>query len=200
MTEQTLNKDFVLKILNKIEETISRISNIIDGLRSFAKDGSKDPFLPFKIAQLVEDTCHFCNERFKSNGIDLTIEDFNHELMVEGNVIELSQVLLNILNNAFDAVKEINVDHKWVKISVVVKDAYVEIHVTDCGNGITDNIQDKIFQPFYTTKEIGKGTGLGLSISLGIVQKHAGSLKLNTQSAHTNFVISLPLTPRSNRV
>lgn len=104
--------------------------------------------------------------------------------------VQISQVLLNLLNNAFDAIELL--PEKWIKLDAMKMEDTIVIHVTDSGHGIPEEEREKIFQPFYTTKPIGKGTGLGLSLSRKIVQDHKGTLTLDTNSAHTRFVIKIP--------
>jgi len=198
--EGTLTVDAVSDAAGKIEKTALRISKIVKALRSFSRDGEKDPFDIVLISELMDDTIEFCRERFRKHSIDLVIEDFDPSLTVECQPIQLSQVLLNLLINANDAVA--NLPEKWVRIGVSEnKDAMV-FRVTDSGSGIPDALRDKIMQPFFTTKEVGRGTGIGLSVSKGIVESHQGELRLDESSPNTSFVVELPLrqpaTARSN--
>src|SRR5436305_3785550 len=107
------------------------------------------------------------------------------------------QGIAYLLNNAFYAVDEKKRQLNGVfepSISVCTKklDVKVEIHVRDNGNGIPQNIIDKIFQPFFTTKPTGQGTGLGLSLSYDIVKAHGGEIKVNSKEAEgTEFIIQL---------
>jgi len=94
------------------------------------------------------------------------------------------------LNNAHDAIAARA--EKWIKISVVDGNGFLEIKVTDSGTGISAEIREKIFQPFFTTKEIGKGTGMGLSISSGIIKNHCGELRVDEKCPNTCFSIRLP--------
>jgi C4-dicarboxylate-specific signal transduction histidine kinase len=125
-----------------------------------------------------------------SHGVVLEVGIISDSLEIECRDIEISQVLLNLLNNAYDAVTD--KEDKWVRIDVKETESAAIITVTDSGPGIPENIRNKITQPFFTTKELGKGTGLGLSISLGIVGAHQGNLTLDTHSSHTCFVVTLP--------
>jgi len=195
VVENPLDTLLVKEITSKIEKTTDRIARIVQGLRSFSRDGSNDPFSAVNVHQLIEETLSFCNERFKYLGVRVSIEDFKKDLSLEGRATELSQVLLNLLNNANDAIMDLK--EKWIKISVSNKKDWVEIQVTDSGKGIPLDIQRKIFQPFFTTKEIGKGTGLGLSISSGIIQSYRGELKIDHKSPNTCFIIRLPKTQKS---
>ena len=98
-------------------------------------------------------------------------------------------MLLNLLNNSYDAV--VDQPERWIKVDVLDKNELLEIAVTDSGPGIPAPIAEKIMSPFFTTKPPGKGTGLGLSISSNIMTDHGGSLTVDGSSPHTRFVISL---------
>jgi signal transduction histidine kinase len=112
-------------------------------------------------------------------------------------------VLLNLYNNAFYAVNEkltahgsqLAADYKpLVSVQTKKVKGKVEITVSDNGNGIPQNIVDKIFQPFFTTKPTGQGTGLGLSLSYDIVKAHSGEIKVKTKDGEgSEFVIQLPV-------
>jgi C4-dicarboxylate-specific signal transduction histidine kinase len=104
----------------------------------------------------------------------------------------VSQVLLNLLNNAFDAVEMAS--EKWVVITFEVDSDKVSLAIVDSGSGISSGAQAKLFQPFFTTKPVGKGTGLGLSISKGIIESHQGQLSFDKTCVNTKFVITLPRT------
>ena len=84
-------------------------------------------------------------------------------------------------------------NEKWIRIKFEVNIEYINIFVIDSGKGIPIEIQNKIMQPFYTTKGVGKGTGLGLSISKSIIESHKGKLSYDGALGNTCFVINLPL-------
>ena len=172
------------------ETTADRIGKIVIGLRQFSRDGSNDGYQLTQVEKLVEETISLCQERFKYNGVKLQLDPIPKELMLECRSVEISQVILNLLSNAFDAAEKEK--DNWVRVGVQDQNHWVEFHVTDSGKGISPEDQKKIFQPFYTTKEVGKGTGMGLSISLGIVQNHRGEILIDSQSPNTKFIVRLP--------
>ena len=108
-------------------------------------------------------------------------------------------MLLNLLNNSFDAIREDKEtkETSWIRVTPSVQDCYLRVDVEDNGHGISPDIVDKILDPFYTTKDYGKGTGLGLSVSRRIMEKHDGELFLDSSRPHTCFTI---LIPRVNEV
>ena len=190
MEDESLDKPLVKDMTFQIERTTDRIAKIVHSLRSFSRDGSKDPCHEVNIRKLIEDTLSFCSERFKSNGAQVVIDDFDSTLSFEGRAVEISQVLLNLLNNAHDAIAGLS--ENWIKISVINESEWIIIQVTDSGRGIPIKARDKIFHPFFTTKEVGHGTGMGLSVSVGIIKRHGGELTLDPQCPNTRVVIRLP--------
>lgn len=175
--------------LEKIDSMVQRISKIIGSLRNFARNSENDPPVMTDVRSLLESTLDLCRERFSNSGI-LINYDIQDECQILCRPSEISQVLLNLLNNAFDAV----IDQKKPTVLIQIKqtDQHVEINVIDNGSGVDPKIADKIMQPFYSTKEIGKGTGLGLSISKGIIESHHGTLNLVPTDNLTIFRILLP--------
>ena len=105
---------------------------------------------------------------------------------------EIHQVWTNLLSNAIDSIQEKG-DVGQISIITTMVNENVQISIQDNGVGIPKDIQHKIFDPFFTTKDIGKGTGLGLSIVSGIIKKHDGTIRLEQDSTHTTFLITLPL-------
>jgi C4-dicarboxylate-specific signal transduction histidine kinase len=130
------------------------------------------------------------SDRIDRKGVTLTIKGSSDQ-MLSGHLVQMSQVLINLLNNSIDAIKESA--EKWVELEVRETINSVQIMVTDSGNGIAPEIAEKIMMPFYTTKGPQAGTGLGHSISQSIVEKHGGILYYDRSYPNTRFVIELPI-------
>lgn len=189
--EVPIDQSTIKMMLNKIDSTTQRIAQIVKGLRTFSRDAKNDSYENVTIAQLLEDTFSFCKERMRTHGIKLIVDDFPKEVSIEARVTELSQVVLNLLNNSCDALEK--VEEKWIRVSVSKTQHTVSLSIIDSGTGIDESVRSKIFNPFFTTKELGKGTGLGLSISIGIIQSHGGTLTLDQNQRNTAFIITLPV-------
>jgi PAS domain S-box-containing protein len=187
--EEWLKNENVAKSIERLDRTTNRIANIVRGLKSFSRNAENDPSEAFDIHDMVMDTVSFCGERFKNHGVHLVVNSSSGHLMT-GRSTQLSQVILNLLNNAFDAV--VGLQDAVVKLEVLQHEHGVSILVEDNGPGVPEGLEEKIMQPFFTTKEVGKGTGLGLSIAKGIVEDHNGSLSLARDAKLTRFVINLP--------
>ncbi len=176
--------------LEKIDKTVDRVAKIVRGLKSFARDGSNDPIESLDFGSVLDDTIALCKERFKQYGVELRVGKITESLTIEGRSVELGQVLLNLINNAYDAIEK--TPEKWIEIKIDNKIDSLEIRISDSGPGIPEALRDKIFNPFFTTKDVGKGTGIGLSISHGIIKGHHGKLFYDESSHNTCFVIELP--------
>ena len=109
-----------------------------------------------------------------------------------GRPTSLSQVVLNLMNNSYDAIEAL--PDRWIELSVTEFEEHYGIAITDCGQGIPPDVVKRLMEPFFTTKGIGKGTGLGLSLSKGIVEHHGGTLSYDAESPNTKFEIRLPKT------
>ena len=180
----------VKKSTSRLEKTVDRIASIVKGLQIFSREGLQDPIEMFSIKGMIDQTLRVCQEAFRSKGLQLVIESYDENLRIEGREVQISQVLLNLLNNAKDALE--NEPNKMIKISIVEFPEEVEIRVLDSGKGVSAELVSKIFQPFYTTKPVGQGTGLGLSIAIGIIEHLNGSLKYEAGHSGACFVIRLP--------
>lgn len=182
-------KEVIIKSLENITKTTERIDRIIKGLRSFSRETGNEPYKNINLKAIVEDTLTFCEAKFKNNGVYLSYEIADN-LELECSHTQISQVLLNALNNSYDAI--INNDAKWINIKAVEINEAIQLSITDSGKGIPEHLRDKVMQPFFSTKEVGKGTGLGLSISRGIVGAHKGSFYFNHDHENTQLVVILP--------
>lgn len=185
-----LEPEKVKQVAESISKTADKIARIIRSLRSFARDGANDPFELFSLKQIIEETLEFCRTRFYNHGVEISVDPVPEDLELECRLVQIEQVLLNLLNNSFDAIQDR--EEKWIRLTVEDLDDRVAVHVTDAGQGIPDTVVEKMMLPFYTTKEVGKGTGLGLSISNGILRGHHGELVYDRASPHTRLTIYLP--------
>jgi two-component system NtrC family sensor kinase len=189
-TSGELTNEIRDNILEDINATTWRIEKIVKGLRFFARDSSQDSFNKVTIGQILDNTLSLCREKFRIKGFEMIINVPNRDLVINCQPVSISQALLNLLGNSFDA--EENKPERWVRIDCVEKNDGIEIRVTDSGSGIQNKIKEKIMVPFFTTKPVGKGTGLGLSIVKGIVEQHKGDFVLDDSKPNTSFVMKLP--------
>jgi C4-dicarboxylate-specific signal transduction histidine kinase len=182
--------------LSKVEEVVIRISKIVAGLSSYAReDQPSDTPSSILVRDLIEDTVSFCRDKFEANKISLKINLTSEKIRLTCYPVQISQVLLNLLNNAFDAVEENKSlqDEKEVVLNANNSNGKIEFAISDNGPGVPEKIQDKLFNPFFTTKPPGKGTGLGLSLSQTILELHKGTIELDqTARRGARFIVRLP--------
>jgi two-component system NtrC family sensor kinase len=187
----------------KILQHGRRADAIVKGMLSHSRSGSGEKE-PTDINPLADEYL-----RLAYHGLRAKDKSFNADYKLEADKSiepvmmvpqDIGRVILNLINNAFQAVKTKSQEgHKDYKPMVTVqtkkKGDNVEIRVKDNGGGIPDDIKEKIFEPFFTTKPSGEGTGLGLSMSYDIITKgHGGEIKLNNKvSEGTEFLIILPV-------
>ncbi len=189
----------------KIFEDIQRIGYIIDHVRAFSRDHDDYIVTSFNINESIKNAISMISEQFKHHGIKLTIKLDKKVHPINGNTYKFEQVILNLLNNAKDALEEkTKVTKDDFEKSIKIKTSFDEqtnyVEVTDNGIGIKSEDIDRILFPFYTTKDVGKGTGLGLSISFGIIKELNGNIEIESKSMDgTTFRITLPKTEPHDR-
>ena len=177
--------------LRVILQEAQRTKQIVQNLLSFARQMPPQRE-PLQLNSILQRTVHLRSYDFISHGIQV-VERLDESLpQVVGDSHQLQQVFLNILNNAYDAVRE-SARPARIEIMSAQANSFVEISFRDNGMGITD--PEKIFDPFFTTKDVGKGTGLGLSICYGIVREHGGEIVChnNLDSEGATFIVRLPV-------
>jgi signal transduction histidine kinase len=186
-----LKNDFP-KVIHSLRFGSEKIKEIIDNLQVFSHQQNTKSNL-VDIHQCLNSSISILKHRFKQNGKIKLIKNYGDLPLVECYAGQISQVFLNIINNAIDELETTGVIA--IKTSANLTENYVSISIKDNGNGIKPDVQTKIFDPFFTTKPVGKGTGLGLSISYEIiVKRHGGSIKCISQPQEgTEFLITIPI-------
>ncbi|HVP57071.1 MAG TPA: ATP-binding protein [bacterium] len=176
----------------KIEDQCTRMTKIVGNLRTFARQ-SKFEYAETDINQPIDDALMLLGEQLRSHNIKLRRELTTGLPKVHGDANQLEQVFLNLITNAKDAM-EAKGGGTLTLISRASESAnFVEVLVADTGMGMDSATMADIFNPFFTTKDVGKGTGLGLSISLGILEDHGGRIEVHSLKGEgTVFRIALP--------
>jgi two-component system C4-dicarboxylate transport sensor histidine kinase DctB len=175
--------------LARISDLARRMGRIIQNLRSFARNES-EPIGVVDMAAIIEGALELSAERLKRDAVDLEWRGVAGPAWVRGGEVRLGQVMLNLIANACDAMDGQPV--KRLRLAIVQGGARTAVHVEDTGPGI--EAPDKLFEPFYTTKEVGasEGMGLGLSISYGLVQSFGGAIRgENVPGGGALFVLDL---------
>jgi two-component system NtrC family sensor kinase len=184
--------DFLRKMLTNVEQEVYRARDIVKGLLEFSRV-REFSLKPTPLEDVVKRSLRLISSQVPP-GIDLVVE-VPADLILELDAQRMQEVFLNLLMNATQAIKETPGE---IRIAAYADPARHEVIITveDTGMGIPKDELDRVFDPFYTTKEVGVGTGLGLSIAYGIIEKHHGNITVDSKEGEgTRFTIRMPYTP-----
>ena len=181
--------------LSLISALSERMGDIILRLKIFARESS-DERTPQVLQAVFKDTRRIVDPRLKKDRVKLDVEVPDSDITVLVNDVRLEQVLVNLINNAIDALEQ--GDERRIVLKATVEAKHAHVAVRDFGSGIPGDVIDHLFEPFFTTKKVGLGLGLGLSISSGIVSEFGGELKAqNLVEGGAVFSFNIPLAPKS---
>lgn len=177
------------ELMEDTRDGLQRVREIVANLRSFARTHTQERH-PEDIVAGLQSTLKLLNSQFRTEVV--LQQDLQPLPLVHCNKSELNQVFLNLLVNAGHAVE----GRKGATISIataVAKDKVI-IKIGDNGIGMSEEVKEQIFVPFFTTKPVGKGTGMGMSIAYGIIVDHGGEIEVeSTEGEGTTFTITLPI-------
>ncbi|MBI5967133.1 MAG: Cache 3/Cache 2 fusion domain-containing protein [Deltaproteobacteria bacterium] len=185
-----------------IQKCNERIAKIINHLRDFSRQ-SKFEFRHIEISELIENALLITGQQLLSHNIRIS-KNFQPDLpKIWGDANQLEQVFLNLISNAKDAMERVSRRGELtISTALIHHDGWedVEVSVKDTGIGIPEENVEKIFEPFFSTKEVGKGIGLGLSICYGIIEAHGGRIEVESKVGEgTTFRVILPVLSTSLR-
>lgn len=188
-----LNDTYLKEKIGRIMEIISFMSQTIDDFRYFFKPDKEK--MEFNLSQNIEQTLNFVSSALMHNNISL-VKELDPALSVEGYPSEFSQVILNIVNNAKEILIERQVEKPEIRIRLQSKDHHAQLIIADNGGGVEPAVMDKIFEPYFTTKEMG--TGLGLYMSKTIIETNMkGRISVANDDRGAVFSIELPISQNS---
>ncbi len=181
--------EIVAKLFGAIKEGTSLTVEIIRSLRNFT-GLNQSKIKEVTIKSMVDSVRTILKSRLSASAVELKI-DIDLNLTIECHQVGINQVFMNLISNSIDAVKEssgvINVSAKELTSGMI------RIEVGDNGTGIPKEVRERIFDPFFTTKDVGKGTGLGLHIVQKEIERHKGTIRIESEVGQgTKFVIELP--------
>jgi PAS domain S-box-containing protein len=175
--------------LSRISSETERIAEIIQHLLEFSRQ-SETKFKAVDLVEVIDETVDLIEYKLHKERIQLSKNYSLNEAWVLADKSRLKQVFLNIILNAFQAME--HGGSLAIDLHETEDGLGFSLSFTDSGKGITKKNLDKVFDPFFSTKEIGEGTGLGLSVSYGIIQEHSGSIEVISEEGHgSTFIIAL---------
>ena len=180
------------RLVGEIEEASQRINTLVNSVKRYTHMDQAPEKISVDIHEGLESTLTMLNHKLKKSNITLNrVFDSN---LNKANILvsEMNQVWTNLIDNAIDAME--NVDHRDLTIETSQNKDFINVFIKDSGPGIPEEIQGQIFDPFFTTKAIGKGTGLGLEVVHQIVtHQHNGSITFDSKPGETVFKVCFPI-------
>jgi PAS domain S-box-containing protein len=181
----------ILQKIDRIKQQVIRAAVITDQMRIFGRE-AKESNSAFDLKNAITNVIDLVEAQLKMDQIDLIPILHDDQIMTWGHQIRLEQVLLNLVSNASFSIKSSGKTHKQIKIEVTLADKdTVRMVVSDTGTGIPEEALKRIFDPFYTTKDVGVGTGLGLSVSYGIVHDMGGAMFAENTGSGAQIIVHL---------
>ena len=174
-----------------------RIDRIVNALRKYSRTNEKPVYTFQPLHELIRESIAIVEAKARRNGVRLDV-CIDSETSVICDGAEIVQVIVNLLSNGIDAAK-LEAD-KWVRIALTSESTSALMSIEDSGAGIASSLREKIFQPFFSTKQAGEGTGLGLSIAKGILDDHSASIDIGSLQGPTRFEVRFPKAEGSRDV
>ncbi|HEX3043521.1 MAG TPA: ATP-binding protein [Bacillota bacterium] len=185
--------------LRSIEREAERCKNLVNNLLTFSRAGKTQAEL-MDVNGVIDQTLSLIETQTKVKNIEIVKKYEPNLPQIMANKNQLQQVILNICNNAIDAIdaNPIPDSARVITIDTGNNVTQIEITISDTGHGMTEAVKNHLFEPFFTTKEVGKGTGLGLSLCYEIIRKHQGILEVESEAGKgSTFIIKLPINETS---
>ena len=186
------------KLKNNLEiasKEVNRLIKLVNHIQEFSRKDLEQIRIPIEFSKVIDQTLYIMDDQIQSSNIRL-IKNIQKDLpYLNVNPNDMEQVFINLLQNAIDSLKEIE-NNAVLEIVIYHKKEQNKffIEINDNGKGVDEQIRNKIFTPFFTTKPAGEGTGLGLNIIQKIIGKYGGTINCRSSDGQgASFIISLPL-------
>ncbi len=178
------------QLLQKVARQTDRASNIVGNLLNFSRSGSAGNFTELNVNKVLDDTLQLLEVQLRHSQIQLVRNYQNGLPPIYAGAGKLQQVFTNLILNARDSI----IGEGKIEITTKITEKGVTVEIADTGSGISPENLSKIYDPFFTTKEVGKGTGLGLAVSYGIIQEHLGQISVESElGSGTKFCLIFPV-------
>lgn len=181
--------DDAYQALQPLEQMLARMAALTGHLKTFARKSPAGLRERLDLAQVVDQALQLLEPRLRDEQVQLDVQMMRPALM-RGDAIRLEQVLINLLHNALDAMRDKPLRH--LAIVLQAQPGGWLLHIEDSGGGIAPANLSHVFDPFFTTKPVGEGLGLGLAVSLAIIHEHGGTLRANNHGQGARFALALP--------
>jgi signal transduction histidine kinase len=180
----------IAKLGASIANAADKIETIVKRLKGVSLDAITDDPSAFTVNQIIRSSVLLCDEKIRNQKISIEVNGEQLDTLINGNFALLTQSLSSLITNSCEAL--VNLEHRWIKLDATVSDNFIEIKIIDSGNGIPDELQQKIFRPMFTTKAVGSGLGLGLNFARSIITNFGGIITYDSTNDHTCFIMKWP--------
>ncbi|MDB5622169.1 MAG: sensor histidine kinase, partial [Devosia sp.] len=181
----------IVAVLTTMDKVVDRLKALTGHLKTFSRKQTQAPAAA-ELAVVIGDALELVDHKLRAGGVEIMYQPPARPLLVAANAVHLEQVLINLFDNAADAMEGAPI--RMLSIGVNAEGREVEVAVSDSGSGIAESELGNLFDPFYSTKEVGRGLGLGLAISYGLVREIGGSIGVRSSLGQgSTFTVRLPL-------
>ena len=181
----------------RLKPLSNKMNNVVKLLKHFSYDND-DRVEVFSLVELVQQTVDVLHDRFQEKKVKIEFTSNHIDKKIKGNSMKIDLAISNILKNATEAA-ELNPQESKIIISTELLERTIKLHIEDNGPGVDEPIMGQLFNPYFTTKEVGKGMGLGLSITYEIIQQHGGEIEAVNTADGARFSMTLPLLGKSDK-
>lgn len=193
LTERLKILPLELSLKKKSLELCEHLHSIVKGLHTLSQGQRQEQLACLVASSPIDEALALARARLEREHVRVDVE-MSTPIYVEGNLSQLTQVILNLVTNALDAME--TTEHKHLRFKIEARESWVHVEVSDSGPGVSPELGDRLMRPYQTTKAPGKGTGLGLGLSREIARQHGGDLRLSSSSQQgACFALILPQVP-----
>lgn len=186
-------------LLQRLQGTTKKMTDSVNSLRIFSRNPIHDQFSESNLGRIMRSALTICREKFRFHQIEIRFnEEFFNTITFQCKETQITHALLNLLNNSFDSI--LNRPTKWIEVKAeTIENNLLKITVTDSGVPISDDVADKMFTPYFTTRYGQNRAGLGLCITQKIVQDHLGKIIFHKKNQINHFEITIPIKHKSQQ-
>ncbi|MBT7609229.1 MAG: PAS domain-containing protein [Bacteriovoracaceae bacterium] len=201
MMRKKLPDDFDQKPVQRIISSVEKVKDMFQGVKEILLDGEQGiekSMQSANLKQIVTKALERVCLKLEQFNVDVNPFQMDDNVFVSGPELDYTQVLINLINNSIDAIKEF--DNKWINIESAVLGGHAYITITDCGQGIPERNHERIFSNLFSTKKKEGGIGLGLGICRKILRRCGGDVNINKNSTNTSFIVSFKIVDKVNKI
>lgn len=185
--KRKVDDEEVNDLLTKIDMSSKKISKIVKGIKVYIREDGSEPFHEETLGSIIDDALIICESKLKEHMVAVRLDPKIHQMKLSCHFTQIFQVFVNLISNSIDAITHLQ--DKWIEISARDDGEKIYVNFSDAGAGIPKEIQDKIFNAFFTTKDRGVGSGLGLSLCRKILEAHEAKMTVDNSASHTTFLL-----------